>query len=757
MSRLRLHPDDRIILGRTELRFVESKTHTVTFRLVGDPSLTVTHTHADLVQAQVSGDWLHDPGYHAPGRAEAREESGVEGLSDLEVKELDRIDFKLIVCRRLDDLIAARDHMREGRRRFDPTQPDSPMLGVSLSDDGITAALDIMWDDVEAEMAKARDRRVIGGTPEPLQRIKRPCVQSVRDWYNRLVSADWEPSALRNKYFNCGRREPRFSSVVHRLLRATAALYASETRPTRRHLHDLLRVAVDDLNRALPPDVDDVPVPSLAALNRRIDALEPFATYAARHGIKKAKHKFRILTGGVQTLMPGERIEMDEHQLHIQADMTEAGYWHLLPEEDQKSLATCRLWVCAALDCATDCELGLAWGLTPSTAVALECLRQVMSDKAHIAAAVGSNTGWPMMCRPLQVVTDNGSSFTGAGFRTACAGLRIRHIRTVAGEAWMRGKRERAFRSRGQSLLGDFAGQTFANVVDKGDYPSQARVSVTGRNIITAFVRNVLCVHHNRPSAGLGGETPGDAWDRLTAEYGVSPVPGRDTIRAVFGTGVTRVVGPHGVRVLGLNYQSRQLQAWHRSTLHADKIDVRVDHHDVGRVSVRVGKDWIHAECVTPHMDGVSLATLRETRAALAVRFAAGAKIREKDLLEGIRAGRAMAREGLGIFGLSEDWSTPDAIARAERDLDMGWIMPGDEEGHVDPLSRAVPSTGPEVAWPAPASTDGPLFRESDGGVDDPPQVHDPDAESRPTRQTARAPAPTTETDPDEDDTWIDD
>jgi putative transposase len=557
---------------------------------------------------------------------------------------------------------------------------------------------------------------------------------------------------------NCGRREPRFSSLVAELLHDCAALYASETRPTRRHIHNLLRVAIDDLNKASPPEVGDVPVPSLAALNRRIDNLDPFATYAARFGVKKARHKFRVLTGGVDTIMPGERVEMDEHQIHLQSDMTREGYWHLLPEDDQEKLATCRLWVCAALDCATNAELGLAWGLTPSTAVALECLRQVMTDKSHIAAAVGSNSGWSMSCRPLQIVTDNGSSFTSARFRAALAGLRIRHVRTVAGEAWMRGKRERTFRTHGTSLLVNFAGQTFADVVAKGDYPAQTRVSLTGQMIVQAYVRHVLDVYHNRPHAGLGGETPADAWDRLVSEYGVSPLPGRDTVRAVFGTEVKRVVGPHGVRVFGLHYQSRDLQVWHRSTLHADRIDVRVDHHDLGRVSVRIGDGWVNAECVTPHMDGMTLAIYRETKAALAVRFAAGAKIREPHLLDAIRAAQAMAQKGLGIFGLSEPWSTPEAINRAERNLDMGWIMPGDESADTDPLDRAVPATGPEVAWPEPEPLAGtPLFRDAAEGVDDLPQVHDADEGSTKGRRAPRAAGADTSGPAPHRITWIED
>jgi hypothetical protein len=229
--------------------------------------------------------------------------------------------------------------------------------------------------------------------------------------------------------------------------------------------------------------------------------------------------------------------------------------------------------------------------------------------------------------------------------------------------------------------------------------------------IVQAYVRHVLDVYHNRPHAGLGGETPADAWDRLVSEYGVSPLPGRDTVRAVFGTEVKRVVGPHGVRVFGLHYQSRDLQVWHR-----------------------------------------------ETKAALAVRFAAGAKIREPHLLDAIRAAQAMAQKGLGIFGLSEPWSTPEAINRAERNLDMGWIMPGDESADTDPLDRAVPATGPEVAWPEPEPLAGtPLFRDAAEGVDDLPQVHDADEGSTKGRRAPRAAGADTSGPAPHRITWIED
>lgn len=106
------------------------------------------------------------------------------------------------------------------------------------------------------------------------------------------------------------------------------------------------------------------------------------------------------------------------------------------------------------------------------------------------------------------------------------------------------------------------------------------------------FVVGVQHVYNNTPHAGLAGETPHNAWLRLTRKYGVVPPPSRDIQRHVFGVNCSRKIGDKGICILGIHYNSRQLQDL-RIKSGQTEVKVRFDRFDLARISVWNGVGWL--------------------------------------------------------------------------------------------------------------------------------------------------------------------
>ncbi|MDF2811033.1 MAG: Transposase-like Mu, partial [Microvirga sp.] len=157
-----------------------------------------------------------------------------------------------------------------------------------------------------------------------------------------------------------------------------------------------------------------------------------------------------------------------------------------------------------------------------------------------------------------------------------------------------------------------------------------------------ALVRWVVDVYHNEAHAGLGGETPNDAWARLSEEYQVRPPPSPAMIRAVFGFNDLRQIQNRGIRFMGLFYRrsADNRLAKLRQRIGQKKVRIRADLRNLGAISVcadEAGATWFTVHCDFNWMEGVSanewLATVNRTRQ----RHADLAKLREPVVLAALQ------------------------------------------------------------------------------------------------------------------------
>lgn len=509
-----------------------------------------------------------------------------------------------------------------------------------------------------------------------------PSPTSIRRWLRRFEACDHDPSALIDGFGRSGNRDARLNPEAAALMATYVDKYQSNLKPSMVSLYRDMRAEFRQKKPKLA-------VPSRNTFERAIGKLDPFEVLAAREGEAVARRKLYAVRDRVDVTRPLQRVEMDEQMIPLQAMLVERGKWDTLPEKLKAGITHDRLWCSKIIDCWSRVVLGFVLTRAPSADSALATLRMAMEDKTALASAMGCISPWDMFGLPELIVTDSGSNFRSKKFRAAVLDLGSSIMIAPAGLPQMRGMVERSFRTDTDRFYSKFPGRSFKDVVEKGEYDSEANITVTVMELAKLMFRYFVDVYHNTPHAGLGGNTPANMWRTGVDRFGVLPPPPRDVMRHIFCTVVECRVGNRGVRIAGVFYQSKALQKARRSI--RDKyVLVRVDTEDLGAVSVKTDEGWITVPCSTTGFDGVSLFHWQQTQSDLRRRYASVAALSE-DIVN-----QALLDMSSEIERLRIESHVPSPIMSSEsfvtfnRDLERGFDMVRPEDGEVGTMPRQI-------------------------------------------------------------------
>ncbi|MCJ2075553.1 Mu transposase C-terminal domain-containing protein [Methylobacterium sp. E-016] len=699
-ARLRLAPKDAVTIHGKSYRVVGQTPEGYVLENI-TTALSEAFGHERLASLSAAGHLEYAAGHHSSAAAKARLKAGADSLAALPVKDQQRIAWRLEWITRYERRMEAETAANAGQLRRDHVQPK---IGSRAGDE---KALREIWNEIrELEVARTTPRRPDGTTRKPrkprcgseIKGYNGPDVRTFRTWLRDHRSAPNNPLILRPQTARCGNRAPRFPPEVERLLTEHAGEIGSEHRRTAKRCHRSLKAAIDLLNQdRVAQGLTPYRVPSDRTVSARIASLSVFEIDAKRIGVEAATRTYRFITGSAGATRPGERLEMDEWKIDLFTLLSQTDLLKNLPDSILDELRSKRWQLCAGIDVATRCILGMHLDRNASTRNALATLEMAVSDKQSTATAVGALSPWMMAARFETVVTDSGSSFIDERFHRAVLNLGSSHDVPPAGLPHLRGTIERMFRTIGLQFVREFTGQSFENVVALGEYPAQDRASITIESFALGITRYVVDAYHNTPHAGLGGETPAHAWARLNKLYGVIPIPGRNERRAIFGLQLERVVGRHGVRFMGLDYRAIILRELYLKR-GGITVPIRVDPRDIGQISIEIDGDWHEVSAATSGFDGVTLADHTALCEQLRARYADRAKLTESIVLEAIRAiqARATAAEREATF--MTRFNETEDVERAERNL-MTFVIPGttgDTIGAGDPFADAIPTGGSE-------------------------------------------------------------
>jgi putative transposase len=556
-------------------------------------------------------------------------------------------------------------------------------------------------------------------------RPKKVSASALRRWLSKYE--DLGVDGLFDAYSRSGYRMRRLGHEVLSIMAPIVARYAQEKVSKEIIIQDV-RDAIDEHNAAKTAEgkTDLLEVPSRTTIRAEIMKLDPFKVHLAHHGEAATRKKFAPVGRGLQLTRPLERVEIDEWTIDLVSLVAEGGLTHHLTDAEKEALGLGKKkfrWKVSVAMCATTrCILAMLLTRSASATAAIETIDMITRDKGVWADGFGALTPWNMAGVPELVVTDCGSGYISFEARAAMQDLGIRAERAPAGFPEMRARIERFFLTVIMSLLPRLSGRTLSDVVEKGDADPEARAALTTEELSEALVRWIVDVYHNSPHEGLGGETPGNCWNRLSKLYGVRPAPDMRRRRLVFGTRTIRKVHKKGIRYLGAWYHSKELAQWNFHATDAE-VEIRWYKEDIGAIEVNLNGQWVEVPAVLEDLEGVHAEvwymTVQHLRAAHR-REAELARPIVRRALKDIKAlnENAMRRQGLVV----QDWSDEN-VRNIEDRFMIGFEVADEPAGTGTDLSRdssgmgfvlpndAHPESSDAPATPREVMSDNPLGR----------------------------------------------
>ena len=348
-----------------------------------------------------------------------------------------------------------------------------------------------------------------------------------------------------------------------------------------------------------------------------------------------------------------------------------SGEWDRLDVEQRKLVKKVRVYVTVAIDVRTKCIMGMVMHVeAPAADTAVACIEMTTIDKTELARLAGAETPWDMFGRVETIASDTGSALRANRTHAAVLDLKAEYIHPPVRKPHLRGPVERFIKTIQRGFVPFFTGQTWGNVVEKGEYNSEANASVFVEEVWRLLVRWVVDVYHNTPHDGLGGATPRATWLDLNERYPIMPPPGRSERRHIFGKRVRRKIQKTGIRLLGIHYQSHELQLLRRE-IGQDYVDVNLDRFDLGALSVSTSKGWIHVPQADARVDltGVTYWEWEAVARSLRRKNLDMAKLSVPVVRRAIEAIRAASDGAIDRKGLGAPVMSDEAFKRVDDEL----------------------------------------------------------------------------------------
>ena len=625
--------------------------HGHVFRRVDNPAVVESFTHDDI-HGLVGGGLLveNEAGLSVARSALALAEPACR-LTDLPAKERRTILF--------------RQHMCDGMLR------QIAIGKASRSDASMSEAIPKIYGEyVSHEIAR---QTVDGRCGTAVTLLNSPSPTTLRKWLRRYERFGLKALSLRRRYHASGNTVPRLGETERVVLERFAQRYASRRKPTQASLLLEMKAVVARINRFRKArGIATIRCPGKTALANRIAALNQFHVLAGREGVDVARRRLAIVRSELDVTAPLERVEMDECKLPIQKLLQDLGVWKTLDDRIKDAVVKARLWASTAIDTRSRCFLALRLIRNPCAAAAVATLEMAVSDKTEIARAAGCRSPWDMHGGIDTIAVDAGSGYISDEFTACVADLGCELLRPQAKQPRLRGRQERAYGTIHSVLIAMLDGRSFRDVVEKGDYDSEANATLDEVRFGQLLVRYVVDVYHNTPHAGLGGQTPRNAWLELRKRFGVPLPPTADERRHIFGTLLERRVTKNGVRFMGLFYQSPELYALLAGRSRTDVL-IRVDPSDLGSISVRLPNGRLTVPCRRHGMDGVTLDHWLMAAMSLRSRFRSEAAASEDVVLDAVRDIRAAAEGARRRAGIASPILDFSDYARIEKSVFSGF------------------------------------------------------------------------------------
>ncbi|WP_197342667.1 DDE-type integrase/transposase/recombinase [Ralstonia solanacearum] len=467
---------------------------------------------------------------------------------------------------------------------------------------------------------------IVASISDRLKDPRPPSTATVYRWCRAYMSSSQDIMSVAPRTLNCGRRRGQVDDeVVDAFFEIVDEYFLTMARNTRSDAHALLVDRILEINKGRPRE-QLLKTISFNTFCRWVSHfIDPFIMKARREGLAVATRHYRQRGQGPVALFPLERVEVD----HTIADI------ELIDPVTHEVVGrpTCTV----AIDRCTRmvCAIHIDWA-PPSSIAVLMCLQQMMESKQPILDSLHGVEGfsWPVQGKPNLFCIDNGAEFHGQHYKRLCQDLGIDIQYCPPGKPWYKGAVERFLRTLNTGLIHRLPGTTRTNPQDRGAYRSGKMASLTLQQLRQEVWKWVVVEYHNRRHRELG-ETPFQAWSRLTRQRPILPLP--DAQKIELDTGLTFEVAVKNGRVRAKNlvYHHPYLVHLQGRLKDTQKTMLRVNPQDVSKAYLLnpFDRSLIQLKCLNREIaQGTTWEDFRRQRRDSSSEVAHGATLSEEDL-----------------------------------------------------------------------------------------------------------------------------
>ena len=298
---------------------------------------------------------------------------------------------------------------------------------------------------------------------------------------------------------------------------------------------------------------NDVEVPSLSTLSRRIQRLPRKVKDKGRIGASRARKENSPATSHFITERPMQCIQINHT----------TGVIQLVDSEYRDIIG--RPVITFSIDLYTRICPGFNIDLFgPNSENVAKTITHICFDKVEESKLYGCEKEYPFMGVPEEFNLDNAGEFKSNALKRGTAEHGMALINRIPDTPHLGGNIERFLGTinRKTELI---PGTTFANIKERGDYDSEKHAIMT-LSEYKAFIYKVVCdTYHHTPHKGLNGLTPFQKYQQALDEGFIprKPAKPKDEFWVDFSDHIPRSVRREGIEYERVFYWSPDIQAWY--------------------------------------------------------------------------------------------------------------------------------------------------------------------------------------------------
>jgi putative transposase len=400
-----------------------------------------------------------------------------------------------------------------------------------------------------------------------------PSAITIRRWYAKYQNNS--VLALVPKHSKKGRPSVFHSVMEDLLLDVLNSIYLKPESVPITQVHNELERRIIEHNRLRLPS-EHLNFASESSVRRYINKLDQYEVEKKKSGKHTADKKFSRATAQPSIGNILDRWEIDHTLLDVMIIDSDTGQTvgrpYLTIVIDRYSRMIMAYWIHFS---------------APNTESVLCVIQKAITPKASwLSKYPKVKNDWPAQGLPLRIVPDNAAEFHANNLILAFSEMGIEIMFPPSRCPQMKGAVERFFRTLNTGLIHTLPGTTFSNVKDRGDYPSEARASLTLKNLEAAIIKWIVDIYHQTPHKGLSGQTPMAVWKAMEPTRAIQMPADLDALETILSCRKQVLIHPYGIQLTNNFYHSDELADLRMQLGVGTKVQIR--YRD------ELGHIWVH-------------------------------------------------------------------------------------------------------------------------------------------------------------------